>query len=175
MSLPAHRNDALAGATSAHHGQRGGRRWLVLVVEDEHDLSEAMRGVLEGEGYEVVAVENGKAALKWLRAGGTPDLIVLDLRMPIMDGWEFRAKQKQDPRLKAIPLIACSADGSPQALAISADAYLKKPIEASLLLATVARCLHEHELKQMSQRLESANLPREARRSATRSTTRSPS
>jgi len=157
MTLPANSNGAIAGENAPQQQRRrDGRRWLVLLVEDEHDLSEAMRGVLEGEGYEVVAVENGNAALKWLRGGGSPDLIILDLRMPIMDGWEFRAQQKQDPRLKSIPLIACSADASPQALAISADAYLKKPIDASLLVATVARCLHEHELKQMSQRLESA-------------------
>jgi len=127
-----------------------------MLVEDDGAISEAARSVLEGEDYEVVSAENGRAALRQLQTGTIPDLIVLDLRMPVMDGWEFRAQQKNDPRLASIPIVACSADASPQALAISADAYLKKPIDGAVLLSTVARLLHQQEVKQMSQRLESA-------------------
>jgi len=127
-----------------------------MVVEDDGALSEASRSVLEDEEYDVISAEDGKAALKRLQTGPIPDLIVLDLRMPVMDGWEFRARQKNDPRLKAIPIVACSADASPQAVAISADAYLKKPFDSAVLVTTVARVLHAQELKQMSQRLESA-------------------
>lgn len=127
-----------------------------MVVEDDDALSEAARSVLEDEEYDVISAEDGKAALKRLQTGPIPDLIVLDLRMPVMDGWEFRARQKNDPRLKSIPIVACSADASPQAVAISADAYLKKPFDSAVLVTTVARVLHAQELKQMSQRLESA-------------------
>lgn len=127
-----------------------------MLVEDDDALSEAARNVLEDEEYDVVSAEDGKAALKRLQTGPIPDLIVLDLRMPVMDGWEFRARQKNDPRLKSIPIVACSADASPQAVAISADAYLKKPFDSAVLVSTVARVLHQQELKQMSQRLESA-------------------
>jgi len=127
-----------------------------MVVEDDGALSEASRNVLEDEEYDVISAEDGKAALKRLQTGPIPDLILLDLRMPVMDGWEFRARQKNDPRLKSIPIVACSADASPQAVAISADAYLKKPFDSALLVTTVARVLHAQELKQMSQRLESA-------------------
>jgi len=127
-----------------------------MVVEDDDALSEASRSVLEDQEYDVISAEDGKAALKRLQTGPIPDLIVLDLRMPIMDGWEFRARQKNDPRLKSIPIVACSADASPQAVAISADAYLKKPFDSAVLVTTVARVLHAQELKQMSQRLESA-------------------
>ena len=127
-----------------------------MLVEDDGAISEAARNVLEDEDFEVISAENGKAALRRLQGGSIPDLIVLDLRMPVMDGWEFRAQQKNDPRLASIPIVACSADASPQALAISADAYLKKPIDGAVLVSTVARLLHQQELKQMSQRLESA-------------------
>jgi len=138
------------------HRRWDGRRWLIMVVEDDDALSEASRSVLEDQEYDVISAEDGKAALKRLQTGPIPDLIVLDLRMPIMDGWEFRARQKNDPRLKSIPIVACSADASPQAVAISADAYLKKPFDSAVLVTTVARVLHAQELKQMSQRLESA-------------------
>lgn len=127
-----------------------------MVVEDDGALSEAARSVLEDEEYDVISAEDGRAALKRLQNGPIPDLIVLDLRMPVMDGWEFRARQKNDPRLKSIPIVACSADASPQAVAISADAYLKKPFDSAVLVSTVARVLNAQELKQMSQRLESA-------------------
>jgi signal transduction histidine kinase len=138
------------------HRRWDGRRWLILLVEDDGDISDAARGVLQDEDYDVVGADNGNAALKWLQGNVIPDLIVLDLRMPVMDGWEFRAQQKGDPRLSDIPIIACSADTSPQAVTISADAYLRKPIEAALLVSTVARILHQQEMKHMTQRLESA-------------------
>lgn len=145
-----------AESAKPKHRRWDGRRWMIMVVEDDAALAEASRGVLEDEEYDVISAQDGRAALKQLQTGPIPDLIVLDLRMPVMDGWEFRARQKNDPRLTSIPIIAVSADASPQAVAISADAYLKKPFDSGLLVQTVARVLHQQELKQMSQRLESA-------------------
>ena len=76
--------------------------------------------------------------------------------MPVMDGWEFRAIQQQDPVLGLIPVVAISADGSAQAVTMSADAYLRKPLDPSDLLQTIEGILREQEWQAMSSRLEEA-------------------
>jgi signal transduction histidine kinase len=128
-------------------------RGHVLVVEDEEIIRDSLGAVLEEQGYRVSFAENGRVALRWLSAGNLPDLIVLDLRMPVMDGWEFRAVQKDDPKLGCIPVVAISADGSAQAAAISAQAYLRKPLDGNELLKTIKRVLAEAE-KQKVTRLD---------------------
>jgi signal transduction histidine kinase len=133
-----------------------GAKSRLLVVEDDQGIREPLAALLSEEGYEIALAENGQDALGKLRAGRTPDLIVLDLRMPVMDGWEFRAIQKQDPTLGLIPVVAISADASAQAVAISADAYLRKPLDPSELLRTIERILFDREWRQMSARLEEA-------------------
>jgi signal transduction histidine kinase len=148
-----------------HHRGHGGRprrvradgsRNRVMIIEDERIIRESLGGLLEEEGYEIWFAENGQEALTKLRGGALPDVIVLDLRMPVMDGWEFRAAQKEDPRLRGIPVIACSADRSAPAVAISAQAYLRKPLDVSELLRTLDRILFESEWNRMSLRLAEA-------------------
>jgi signal transduction histidine kinase len=121
----------------------GGNKGRVLVVEDEEVIRDSMGPLLEAEGYDVSFAENGREALKYLYGGGAPELIVLDLRMPVMDGWAFRAIQKDDPKLGLIPVVAVSADGSAHAAAISAQAYLRKPLDSHELLATIERVLFQ--------------------------------
>jgi signal transduction histidine kinase len=128
----------------------------ILVVEDDHSIRDALQGILEEEGYAVTTAENGRQALEQLGAGGAPDLIVLDLRMPIMDGWEFRTIQKRDPQLSRIPVLAVSADGSAKAAAIDAEAYLRKPLSTDALLGTIGRILGEVERRRLLGRLEEA-------------------
>src|SRR4051794_3329927 len=143
-----------AAATSRGGGvRRNGVPRRVLVADDDRDIRESLEDLLEDEGYEVLSAENGKQALKSLQTGGGADAILLDLRMPEMDGWEFRALQKDDERLKSIPVVALSGDRSPQALAISADAYLRKPVATAELLATLDRVIREREMKEMSEQL----------------------
>ncbi|HXI57270.1 MAG TPA: ATP-binding protein [Polyangia bacterium] len=115
----------------------------VLVVEDAEIVRESLGPLLEGDGYDVAFAENGRDALRRLYTESLPDVILLDLRMPVMDGWEFRTIQKEDPRLGVIPVVAISADGSAQAAAISAHAYLRKPVDGKELLATLQRVLAE--------------------------------
>ena len=96
--------------------------------------------VLRALGYDVATAANGQEALDQLRSGpGLPSLILLDLMMPVMDGWQFRDEQKQDPALSAIPVVVVSADGrvDEKASALGAAAYLRKPVEIEDLLATV--------------------------------------
>jgi CheY-like chemotaxis protein len=86
-------------------------RGPILLVENHADLREAMTGLFEAFGYEVLAAIDGSEALDRLRRGAAPCLIVLDLEMPRSNGWEFRCEQTRDPKLATIPMIVCSAKG----------------------------------------------------------------
>lgn len=83
----------------------------VLVVDDDAAIRSAMACMLEDEGFEVSTANNGAEALDCLRDGLRPCAIILDLMMPVMDGWDFRAMQQQDPALSAIPVIVVTAAG----------------------------------------------------------------
>ena len=113
----------------------------ILVVEDDPDTRQAMTTVLELEGYEVVSVANGKEALEHMRRDGRPAVILLDLMMPVLDGWQFRAEQKQDQSLASIPVVVVSADGAVQqkAASLGAAGYLQKPVEVDELLRVVGQ------------------------------------
>src|SRR6185436_16404183 len=89
---------------------------FVLVVDDDADIRETIAGVLEDEGYGVAGAKNGQEALTWLRAPGSPrpQLILLELMMPVMSGPEFRAAQEADPSLHAIPVVIVSASQDAQ-------------------------------------------------------------
>jgi signal transduction histidine kinase len=134
----------------------GGARKHILLVEDDRSIRVAMQGILEDEGYSITTADNGRQALERLRASVAPDLIVLDLRMPVMDGWEFRAAQKDDPKLARIPVLAISADGSAKAAAIDAEAYLRKPLNTDALLNAIGRILGEADRQGLLRRLEEA-------------------
>jgi CheY-like chemotaxis protein len=108
----------------------------VLIVEDDADIRETLGELLEEAGYETDEAANGREALDAARRA-RPDLIVLDLMMPVMDGWQFRTAQKSDPALAEIPVIVISASGPPGS--IDADTYLQKPFPLDRLVAEVAR------------------------------------
>jgi two-component system cell cycle sensor histidine kinase/response regulator CckA len=125
----------------------------LLVVEDDADIREALDGLLSMEGFRVAGCSNGREALDWLRASPKPDIILLDLMMPVMDGWQFRVAQKDDPELATIPVLALSADSTAKAAAIDAEAYLKKPVDYDTLIATIDRLLVESEHREIQARL----------------------
>src|SRR5512139_516436 len=108
----------------------------VLVVDDERDIREVVAEVLEGEGYEVLGARDGAEALGKLRAHH-PALVLLDLMMPGMDGWEFCAARKREPDLCAIPVIVISALGKVSGL--DAAAFLQKPFAIDALVSAVRR------------------------------------
>src|SRR4051812_12376876 len=95
--------------------------------------------ILEVEGYEVTSAGNGREALDRLGGGPRPDLILLDLMMPVMTGWEFLDQRKQDPRLAAIPVVILSAvsDVAPDLGSLGAAACITKPIGEDRLLDLV--------------------------------------
>jgi CheY-like chemotaxis protein len=116
-------------------------RALVLVVDDDDDIREAVVEILRLKGYRVAGAVDGTDALARLRAGVRPSLILLDLMMPRMDGWQFRGEQSRDPALAGIPVVVFSGDGLlDESLAeLVPAAWLRKPLELGELLATVAR------------------------------------
>jgi CheY-like chemotaxis protein len=110
----------------------------ILLAEDDDDLREAMLETLEEAGYAVFAVSNGRDALSWLHeAPRLPALILLDLMMPVMDGWQFRELQRVDPRASKVPVVVLSAMGTHPT--IEAVESLKKPTKVAPLLELVAR------------------------------------
>jgi CheY-like chemotaxis protein len=83
----------------------------VLLVEDDVAIVRSLGDALREDGLEVATAENGRAALDLLRTGLRPVLIVLDLMMPVMDGWDFRHEQLGDPALRDIPVVVITATG----------------------------------------------------------------
>ena len=108
----------------------------VLLVEDDHELREALTEALTSAGHRVTAVPDGGTALQSMRTA-LPDVIVLDLMMPVMDGWQFRVEQKRDAILAQVPVVAISASTSAAAAAVDADVYIRKPVDAKSLLRAI--------------------------------------
>lgn len=113
----------------------------VLVVDDDYDMQDAISESLEIEGHEATCVSNGREALDYLQKGESICVILLDLTMPVMNGWEFRKQQLQDSALASIPVVVVTADGraSEKANQLSANAVLQKPLVAEELLTTVEK------------------------------------
>jgi CheY-like chemotaxis protein len=109
----------------------------VLIVEDDEDLRDMMAQMLTIEGFDAATAANGREALDYLHSTGKPNVILLDLMMPVMDGWEFRRQQKADPELAPVPVIVLSALDPPRAATVDADAFLKKPLDFDRLLELV--------------------------------------
>jgi CheY-like chemotaxis protein len=111
---------------------------LVLIVEDESYLCELIADILSAEGHYIVAAPNGLAALERLREF-TPDIILLDLMMPIMDGWEVMSVLGSDPRLSQIPVVIITAiyDVTVTEQSTNAKAILAKPFDIERLTEVV--------------------------------------
>jgi CheY-like chemotaxis protein len=111
---------------------------LVLVVDDDPDILDAICDILEAEEYRVSRARHGVEALE--RVGDErPDVILLDLMMPVMDGVTFASALRQRPAVSDVPILVISADGNPQrAASVGARGYLAKPFDIDALLAHVA-------------------------------------
>ena len=112
-----------------------------MIVDDDDDLRETIADIMSAQGYTVAAFADARAALAALESGRTPFLILLDLMMPGMSGWEFRAAQLKNPRLAPIPVVVVTAastfiDGAPPLGDIE---ILRKPFELDTLLTLVGR------------------------------------
>jgi CheY-like chemotaxis protein len=109
----------------------------ILVVEDNDDVREMMAITLELEGHHVATAINGRDALDKLRTGDKPCLILLDLMMPVMNGWDFRRALDNDPTLKKVPVVVVSAATAELVHRTEAAAYLPKPFDMDELLHVI--------------------------------------
>jgi CheY-like chemotaxis protein len=112
---------------------------FVLIVDDDPDLLEVTTFVIEDEGMAVETARNGQEALALLAAGRLPTLVLLDLMMPVMNGWEFLAAIANDPLLKAIPVVVLTA--AEQEEVPGAREVMSKPMDLKELLRVVERYL----------------------------------
>jgi CheY-like chemotaxis protein len=114
----------------------------ILLIEDDPGLRDTLAEALGERGYEVACASDGREALATLGAPPRPSVILLDLAMPVMDGWTFRAAQRRDPRLASIPTIVLSASLGGDARALDRLAVaetLMKPVDLERLVAAVER------------------------------------
>jgi len=113
----------------------------ILVIDDDVDVREALTEILSDEGYDVIGVGSGREALAYLHAATRPSLILLDMMMPEMDGWQLRLELRKDPALAQIPVVILSAhdDVRNAALALGATDYLRKPLRAESVLEVAER------------------------------------
>ena len=115
----------------------------VLVVDDDPNIRKMIIAALRREGYEFAEAPNGKEALEIMRAQ-RPDVVVLDLMMAIVSGWEVLQERENDPELRQIPVIIVSATRAPE-IATAVDkgicAFLPKPFDIAALSALVRSCL----------------------------------
>jgi CheY-like chemotaxis protein len=120
----------------------------ILVVEDDAGAREALSDILREEGFDVTQAANGREALDQLRDGMRPCVILLDLVMPVMDGWEFRQRQLSEATLAPIPVVVLTATTGDGPEAVPASDVLRKPVDFEALLARVeSHCPRRGELQ----------------------------
>jgi CheY-like chemotaxis protein len=134
---------ALTAAAETGWERAHARRGTVLVIDDSTATRDRLARILGGAGYAVTQAPDGRHALKALITGQRVDAILLDLLMPSMDGWEFRATQLRNPRLAEIPTIIMSvkvlAEHERYSLRVGTATYVQKPFEDVQVLERLAR------------------------------------
>ena len=113
----------------------------ILVIDDEPDILYTLADILRALGYSVRIASNGREGLECIRAYGAPDLIVLDLMMPVMDGYQFWSEQHQDPRLAEIPVIVITAGTSVRRDELDPYGLVPKPIKLPLLCGLIEKAI----------------------------------
>ena len=113
---------------------------LILVVEDDNSIRELLVELLQSEGYNVATAINGLEGLNYLKLNKTPDLILMDLMMPVMDGYAFRTEQMKNPQWTKIPVVVMSAEANAKEKLknFGITAFLGKPVELEIILKTIA-------------------------------------
>jgi CheY-like chemotaxis protein len=114
----------------------------VLLVENDEIIREGMASVLRSEGYGVAAAGDGLEALEYLRRSPAPDLVVLDMLLPVHDGWRFLEDRKRDPALASVPVLITTAIGVASdewARSLGACGCLRKPFDIETFVREVRR------------------------------------
>ncbi len=113
----------------------------ILVIEDDASIRELLVELLESEGYEVGSAINGLEGLKYLKENKIPDLILIDLMMPVMDGYSFRSEQLKNAKWSHIPVVVMSAEANTKDKMknYQITSFLSKPVELETVLKTVSQ------------------------------------
>jgi CheY-like chemotaxis protein len=125
----------------------------IFIVEDASDIQMLLRRFLEKRGYCVTCASHGKEALQKLgESAEPPDVILLDLMMPVMDGFEFRKAQISDPKLAQVPVVVMTADGNIESdnQRLQVAELVRKPFDAGSLLKIIDRLRAEAPIKQVT-------------------------
>jgi len=109
----------------------------VLVVDDDDDIRTVLAAILSDEGFEVAEAANGQIALDLLASGPLPDVMLLDLMMPVMDGWELLRSVRKDSRFAQLPVVLLSANPNVEVADGGVSACLLKPVDLNALLRAV--------------------------------------
>ena len=111
----------------------------ILIVEDDNSIRELLVELLQGEGYDVTSAVNGLEGLKCLEHNSNFNLILIDLMMPVMDGYTFRTEQMKNPKFSKIPVVVMSAEANAKEKLKSygITAFLSKPVELDTIIKTV--------------------------------------
>jgi len=112
---------------------------IVLLVDDDLEAREALACLLESQGHTVIGAANGQEALARLRQMRRPCIIILDLMMPVMNGWALQAELSKDPELADVPIVVLSGsdDLEREAQRLSAVDYVRKPVDVSRLYGLI--------------------------------------
>lgn len=110
----------------------------ILIIEDDSDIRMSLRQILELEEMNAIVADNGQQGLDQLNTHSDVQVVLLDMMMPIMDGWEFLKRMRSNEKWAHIPVIAISAAGL-KASSVNANVFLKKPLDLDLLLDTIRR------------------------------------
>jgi CheY-like chemotaxis protein len=118
------------------------RSSILLVIDDDEDMREILSYSLQRPGWEIVEVEHGAAAIDYIAANGLPDLILLDMNMPVMNGWQFAAELRAR-NLWRVPVVVITAahDAARSASEIGASGFIGKPFDRRSLIGTIERLL----------------------------------
>jgi CheY-like chemotaxis protein len=114
---------------------------MIVIIEDDPDIRDTLCLALEFEGYTVLSASNGKEGIDLLARCKAPCLILLDLMMPVMNGWDFLNERRDNETLAPVPVIVVSAFATDQSDR-SVQAYLEKPVELETLLQMVSQYCH---------------------------------
>ena len=117
----------------------------ILIVDDDPNLQRLMTKFLKMEGFASIPASNGREALDYLRGGGDASVIVLDLRMPVMDGWTFRKEQRSDPGLAGIPVVVMTGIDGEHMIELGAAAAFHKPVSFLDVVGVIRRLCDQKE------------------------------
>jgi CheY-like chemotaxis protein len=119
--------------------QEAAKRCLVAIIEDDAEFRTMLRELLEEEQYRVVALANGAEALEALRGDALPNVILLDVSMPVMDGFDFLRFRNEDPQLAAVPVVLVTNAKPHERPTIGVNDVVRKPIDIDEILFAIKR------------------------------------